>query len=99
MAQMKEQNKIPEKELNEVKIANLSAAEFKTLVIRRFRELFEYGNSIREEMKATLSEVKKSPQGTNSKGKEPRVQINGFEHKEKINTQPEENEETRIQKQ
>ena len=33
MAQMKEQNKIPEKELNEMEIANVSDAEFKTLVI------------------------------------------------------------------
>ena len=34
MAQMKEQNKIPEKELTEMEITNLSDAEFKTLVIR-----------------------------------------------------------------
>ena len=30
MAQMKEQNKIAEKELNEMEITNLSDAEFKT---------------------------------------------------------------------
>ena len=34
MAQMKEQNQTPEKELSEMEIANLSDAEFKTLVIR-----------------------------------------------------------------
>ena len=34
MAQMKEQIKFPEKELNEMEIANLPYAEFKTLVIR-----------------------------------------------------------------
>ena len=39
MAQMKEQSKTSEKELNEMEIANLSDAEFKTLVIRRLREL------------------------------------------------------------
>ena len=33
MAQMKEQNKTPEKELNKMEIANLSDAEFKTLMI------------------------------------------------------------------
>ena len=33
MAQMKEQNKTPEKELSEMEIANLSDAEFKILVI------------------------------------------------------------------
>ena len=32
MAQMKEQIKTPEKELNKIEISNLSAAEFKTLV-------------------------------------------------------------------
>ena len=36
---MKEQNKTPEKELNEMEIANLSDAEFKTLAIRILREL------------------------------------------------------------
>ena len=34
MAQMKEQIKTPEKELNEMDISNLSEAEFKTLVIK-----------------------------------------------------------------
>ena len=34
MAQVKEQNKTPEKELNKMEISNLSAAEFKTRVIR-----------------------------------------------------------------
>ena len=43
MAQMKEQNKMPEKELYEMEIDNLSDAEFKTLVMRMLRELIEYG--------------------------------------------------------
>ena len=38
-AQMKEQIKTPEKELNEMEISNLSDAEFKTLFIRRPRYL------------------------------------------------------------
>ena len=95
---MKEQNKTPEKELNEMEITNLSDAEFKTLVIRILRDLTEYSKSIREEMKATLSELKKNPQETNSEGKEARIQINNLKHKGKINIQPEQNEETRIQK-
>ena len=49
-----------------MEIANLSDAEFKTLVIRMLRELIEYGHKIKEEMKATLSEMKKNIQGTNS---------------------------------
>ena len=67
--------KIPEKELSEMEIANLSDAEFKTLVIRMLKELIEYDNNIQEEMKVTLSEIKKNLQGTNSGGDEPRIQI------------------------
>ena len=44
------------------------------------------------------SEIKKNVQGTNSEGKETGRQINGLEEKEKINIQPEQNEEMRIQK-
>ena len=39
MAQMKEQIKIPEKELNEMEVSNLSDAEFKTLIIGCSRNL------------------------------------------------------------
>ena len=39
MAKMKEQNKIPEKELNKTEITNLTNAEFKTLLIRMLKEL------------------------------------------------------------
>ena len=49
-------------------------------------------------MKGIQSEIKKNIQGTNSEGKETRTQINNLEHKEEINIQPEQNEETRIQK-
>ena len=62
------------------------------------RELIEYSNNIREEIKATLSEIKKYWQGTNSKGKKARVQINSVDQKEERNIQPEKNEETRTQK-
>ena len=70
MAQMKGQNKIPEKELNEAEIANVSNADFKTLVIRMLKELTEYGNNIKEEMKVTLSEIKKNLLGANNGGEE-----------------------------
>ena len=59
MAQMKEQNKNPE-ELNKMEIANLLDVEFKILVIRMLKELIEYGNNIKEEMKFTQSELKKN---------------------------------------
>ena len=98
MTPMKEQIKILEKELSKVEIANLSDAEFKTLVIRMLRDLNEYGKGIREEMKATLSEIKKNPQETNSEGKGARIQINDLEHKEEINIQPEQKEDEIIKK-
>ena len=47
MAQVKEQIKTPEKELNEMEISNLSDAEFKTLVIRMLKELSGYFISIK----------------------------------------------------
>ena len=47
---------------------------------------------------ATQSEIKKNLQGTNSEGKETRSEIKGLQQKEEINIQPEQNEETRIQK-
>ena len=49
MAQMKEQNKTPEKELNKREISHLSHAEFKTLVIRMLKELSGYFKSIKKD--------------------------------------------------
>ena len=49
MAQMKEQIKAPEKiQLSDEEIANLSDAQFKTLVIRKFTELAEFGCKLEE---------------------------------------------------
>ena len=85
MAQMKEQNKTPEKELNKMEIGSLSDAEFKTLVIRMPKELSEYFNSIKKsqaEMKFTLSEIKKNVQVIISAVDEAENQVNDLEHKE-----------------
>ena len=63
MAQMKEQNKTPERELNKMEKSNLSDAEFKTLVIWMLKELSRYFNSIKmaqSEMEVTLIEIKKN---------------------------------------
>ena len=57
----------------------------------------EYRHKIEEQAKAIQSEIKKNIQRTNSGGKEARIQINDLEHKEEINIQPEQKEETRIQ--
>ena len=61
-------------------------------------ELIEYGHKIKEKVKAMKSEIKENIQGTNSEGKETGTQSNCLEQKEEINIQPEQNEETRIQK-
>ena len=61
-------------------------------------EVTEYRHKIEEEVKAKQNEIKKNIQGTNSERKEDGTQINDLEQKEEINIQPEQNEETRIQK-
>ena len=43
---MKEHIKTPEKEINKMEISDLSDAEFKTLVVRMFKELSEDLSSI-----------------------------------------------------
>ena len=57
MAQVKEQIKTLEKELSNKEIANLSDAEFKTLVIRMPREKTEYPLKIKETVRAIQSEI------------------------------------------
>ena len=61
-------------------------------------EMVEYGHKIEERVKAMKSEIMENAQGTNSERKETGTQINSLEQKEEINIQPEQNEETRIQK-
>ena len=96
---MEEQIKAPEKiQLSEEEIANLSDAQFKTLVIKTLTELVEFGQKIDEKMKAMLRETKENVQGTNSDAKETGTQINGVDQKEEKNIQPENNEETRTWK-
>ena len=84
-----------------MKTANLTDAEFKTLLIRILKEFIEYGNSIKntqEEMKVTLIAMKKNLQGANNGGDDAKIQINNLEHKEEISIQPEQQEEKRILK-
>ena len=94
-----EQIKAPEIiQLSSEQIANLSDAQFKTLVIRTLTELVEFGQKLDEKMKPMLRETKENVQGTNSDVKESGTQINAVDQKEERNIQPEKNEETRIQK-
>ena len=92
VAQIKENIKTSEKKLNKIEISNLSDAEFKTLVIRMFKELSEDLNSIKKtqsEMKGTLTEIKNNFQGNNSRVDEAKNQISDLEHKESKNKQSE----------
>ena len=57
---MKEQIKAAEIiQLTSEQIANLSDAQFKTLVIRMLTELVEFSHKLDEKMRAMLSEIKK----------------------------------------
>ena len=101
VAQMKEQNKTPEKELNKMEISNLSDAEFKTLVIRMLKELSEdlrVIKMIQSEMKDTLIEIKNNLQGNNRRVDEAKNQINNLEDKEEITTNQKNKKEKSIQK-
>ena len=83
---MKEQIKPPEKiQLSDEDIASLSDAQFKTLVIRTFTELVEFGHKLDEKMKAMLSEIKENVQGINSDRTETGTQVNGVDQKEERN--------------
>ena len=90
--QMKEQIKIPEKELNEIEVSTLSDAEFKTLAITMLKELSKDLSSIKKiqsETKDTLIEINKNLQGNNSRVDEAESQINDLEHKEAKNNHTE----------
>ena len=80
---MTEHFKAPEKiQLSEEEIANLSDAQFKTLVIKTLTELVEFVQKPDEKMKPTLRETKENVQGTNSDVKETGTQINSVDQKE-----------------
>ena len=61
--------------------ANLSDAQFKTLVIKKLTELVEFGRKLDEKMKAMLKETKENVQGTNSEAKETGTEISGVDQK------------------
>ena len=101
MAQMKEQIKTPEKDLNKVEGSNLSDAKFQTLVIRMFKELSEDLGTVKKntqsETKDTIVEIENNLQGNNSRVDEAEIQIDDVEHKEAKNNHTEQPEEKRIQ--
>ena len=78
---MKEQEKNPEKQLNEVEIGNLPEKEFRIMIVKmiqnlgnRKEKIQETFNKDREELKSkqtvinnTLNEIKNTLEGTNSR--------------------------------
>ena len=77
-------------QLSSDEIANVSEAQFKTLVIRMLQELTGYFSSIKKTqatMKIALCEIKKNIQGTNSEEKETGIQINDLEQNQGISIQ------------
>ena len=95
---MKEQIKAPEKIQLSDEDSQAIRCRVQNTGNQDAQEMVEYGHKIEEKVKAMLSEIKKNVQGTNSERKETRTQINDLEQKEEINIQPEQNEETKIQK-
>ena len=71
---------------------------FKTLVIKMLTELVGSVRKPDEKMKPFLRETKENVQGTNSDAKETGTQSNDLKQKKEIIIQPEQNEETRIQR-
>ena len=101
MAQMTEQDKTLEKELNKMEIINLLYVEFKTLVIRMLKELSKNINSIKKDqpkIKDTLTEMQNDLQGINDRVDDSKNQISDLKYKESKNTLSGQQKEKRIQK-
>ena len=62
------------------------------------KDLTEYSKSIKEEMKALCKGNKEKSTGNQQWKEEAGIQTNDLEHKEEINIQPQQNEETKPQK-
>ena len=97
MAQTKEKIKAPEiTQLSNEEIANLSDAQFKTLVIRMVIRRSGWVWLQNRGKSEGYEKWNKGKEGTNSDGKETGTQINSLDQKEEINIQPEQQEEKRI---
>ena len=84
MAHMKEQITAPKPELSNKEIANLSDAQFKTLVMRMLTEMIWVWLQNKGRSEGYTKWNKKIyTQGTNSEGKETGTQINDLEQREK----------------
>ena len=76
--------KAPEKiQVSDEETANLSDAQFKTLVIKTLTEFVEFVRKVDEKMKPMPRETKENVQGTNSDAKETGTQINSVDQRKK----------------
>ena len=82
MSLTKEQIKAPKIELSDEEIANLSDAEFKTLVIRMLTGMAEYGCKIEEKVKVMQSKIKMYTEPT-VKGKKPGLKLTIWSRRKK----------------
>lgn len=60
MTQMKQQEKSPEKELNEMESTKIPDVEFKTMVIRMFKDLTRRMGDLRENLNKQIINIKKN---------------------------------------
>ena len=60
MFQMKEQNKVPKKELSKMELSNLPDAEFKMLVIRILSDLSESFNKETGNIQMEIEDIKRT---------------------------------------
>ena len=58
MSQMKGQDKIPEKQLNEVEIGSLPEKEFRTMIVKMIQDLRKTMEKIQEMFTQDLEELK-----------------------------------------
>ena len=77
---------------------NLSDGELKALVIKMLTDLIELGQKNEKTSEGYQKWNKAKYPGNQQWQEGNRTQINGLDQKEQINIQPEQNEETRIQK-
>ena len=112
MYQMKEQDKTPEKQLNEVEIGNLPEKEFRVMIVKmiqnlgnRMEKIQEIFNKDLEELKSkqtvmnnTITEIKNTLERINSRITEAEEQTSELEDKMVEITAREQNEEKRMKR-
>ena len=88
MSQMKEQDKTPEKQLNEVEIGHLSEKEFRIMIVKMIQHLGETMEKMQEmftkdleELENKQTEMNNTLEGINNRITEAEEQISELENK------------------